>query len=287
MTPTLVFLCAAALLAAAIAFIVVWPLLRTRAYVQSEREAQPAAQKASLREAMVGIEAELARGEIDVTQADVRRREVLLRARAESEAVAETAPVVSGSAKRGLAALFVTVVAVASAGLYLWVGNPNAMNPQARAPAPQNGGVGPAQVAEMVKRLEAKLSAGPPKEEDLTGWKMLARSQMVMEQFGKAAQSYRTALSLAPGNAELETSLAESLLAQNEGKPSEEIEKLLTSAYGREPTNPKILWLSAAVAQERGDKAKAIRFLKEARATLAPESEEIKMIDKFITDLGK
>jgi cytochrome c-type biogenesis protein CcmH len=287
MTPTLVFLCAAALLAAAIALIVVWPLLRTRVYVQSEREAQPAAQKASLREAMTGIEAELARGEIDAAQADVRRREVLLRARAESEATAEIAPTVSGGAKRGLAALFVTVVAFASAGLYLWVGNPNAMNPQARAPAPQNGGVGPAQVAEMVKRLEAKLSAGPPKAEDLTGWKMLARSQMVMEQFGKAVQSYRTALSLAPGNTELETSLAESLLAQNEGKPSEEIEKLLASAYGREPTNPKILWLSAAVAQERGDKPKAIRFLKEARATLAPESEEIKMIDKFIADLTK
>jgi cytochrome c-type biogenesis protein CcmH len=287
MTPTLVFLGAAALLAAAIALIVVWPLLRTRAYVQNEREAQPAAQKASLREAITGIEAELARGEIDAAQADVRRREVLLRARAESEAAAEIAPTVSGGAKRGLAALFVTVVAVASAGLYLWVGNPNAMNPQMRAPAAQNGGVGPAQVAEMVKRLEAKLSAGPPKAEDLTGWKMLARSQMVMEQFGKAVRSYRTARALAPGDTEVETGLAESLLAQADGRPSEEVETLLASAYAREPGNAKVLWLSAAVAQERGDKQKAIKFLKEARTTLAPESEEMKMIDKFIADLAR
>jgi cytochrome c-type biogenesis protein CcmH len=287
MTPTLAFLLAAALFAAAIALIVVWPLVRRRAYVRAEREASPLAQKASLREAMSQIEAELTRGDIDATQADVRRRDVLVRARAEGEATRETEPKVSGSAKRGLAALFVVIVSVASAGLYLWVGNPNAMNPQARAPVAQNGGVGPAQVAEMVKRLEAKLSAGPPKAEDLTGWKMLARSQMVMEQFGKAVQSYRTALTLSPGNTELETSLAESLLAQAEGKPSDEIENLLASAYGREPTNPKVLWLSAAVAQERGDKSKAIRFLKEARATLAPESEEIKQIDKFIADLAK
>jgi cytochrome c-type biogenesis protein CcmH len=271
-TPTLVFLLAAALLATAIALLVMWPLIRKRVYVRPQSETNPAAQRASLRDAM---------------QADEQRREVLLRARVESDPIAESAPTVSGGARRGIAALFITLVAASSAGLYLWVGNPSAMNPQVRAPAAQDGGVGPAQVAEMVKRLEAKLSAGPPKVEDLTGWKMLARSQMVMEQFGKAAQSYRTALSLAPGNTELETSLAESLLAQSEGKPSDEIEKLLANAYGREPTNPKVLWLNAAVAQERGDKPKAIRFLKEARATLAPESEEIKMIDKFIADLGK
>jgi cytochrome c-type biogenesis protein CcmH len=139
----------------------------------------------------------------------------------------------------------------------------------------------------MVKRLEAKLNATPPKAEDLMGWKMLARSQVVMQQFGKAVETYRVAARLAPNDTEIETNLAEALLAQAEGKPSDEVQSLLAAAYGREPTNPKVLWLSAAVAQERGDRPKAIQFLKEARATLASDSEEAKQIDRFITELSK
>ncbi len=286
MNPTLLFLVAAAIVFLAVAAILLRPLLRSRGAGKADATAGETAQRASLQEAMALIEAEVSRGELDASAADVRRREVLLRARAETLPVQGISTSYS-PARRGLAALATIAIGIASGGMYLWLGNPGAMNPAARVPVAQKGEVGPAQVAEMVKRLEAKLSAGPPKAEDLTGWKMLARSQMVMEQFGKAVASNRTALSLAPGSAEIQTSLAEALLAQAEGKPNDEIETLLARAYQQEPTNPKILWLSAAVAQERGDKLKAIKFLKEARATLAPESEEVKQIDRFIAELQK
>ena len=289
MSATAGFLLIAIVMFVAVVFLMLEPLLRNTRATDGRDHANEDAQKTSLQEAIVGIEAEAARGEIDAPTADVRKREVLLRARAEY-AGAEAAPrtVVKPNARFAVAAGLGLGIAAFASVLYLWLGNPNAMNPAVAAPpVAQNGEVGPAQVAEMVKRLEAKLSAGPPKAEDLTGWKMLARSQMVMQQFGKAVESYRIALQLAPNNAEVEANLAEALLAQAEGKPTEEAEKLLAAAYGREPKNPKILWLSAAVAQERGDKPKAVKFLKEARATLAPDAPEIKDIDRFISELSK
>jgi cytochrome c-type biogenesis protein CcmH len=287
--PTLSFLLLAALLFLVVVAIVLRPLWRKNSSIGRESATNDETQKASLQESISLIEAEHARGEIDALAADARKREVLLRARAEAPLDVAEGANASGESRvrRGLATSAAIAIAAASVGIYLWLGNPAAMDPAALRPVAQQGEVGPAQVAEMVKRLEAKLSAGPPKAEDLTGWKMLARSQMVMQQFGKAVESYRVALKLSPGNTEIETQLAESLLAQSDGRPSDEIEALLASGYKREPTNPKILWLSAAVAQERGDKPKAVKFLKEARATLPPESEEIKQIDQFIADLSK
>ncbi len=293
MSFTAAFLLIAVTVFAMMMGIVLWPLLRkSRASGESDH-ANEDAQKSSLQEAILGIDAEAARGEIDASTSDVRKREVLLRARAESIGSEATPRAlinagVNSPIRSALAVCMGLGIAVFASTFYLWLGNPNAMNPAAVTPTvAQNAQVGPAQVAEMVKRLEAKLSVGPPKLEDLTGWKMLARSQMVMQQYGKAVESYRIALRLVPNTPEVETSLAEALLAQAEGKPSEEAEKLLASAYVREPTNPKILWLSAAVAQERGDKPKAVKFLKEARATLAPDAPEINDIDRFISELSK
>jgi cytochrome c-type biogenesis protein CcmH/NrfG len=143
------------------------------------------------------------------------------------------------------------------------------------------------QILAMVTKLEARLTSAPAVIEDLKAWKMLARSQMTLNQPEKAAVAYRAVLALEKPTTEAEMDLVQALLAQSNGKPSNEAKKLLSSAFARDPGDQKVLWLNAAAAQEIDDKAGAVRFLRLLLATLPPNQDEANQVQKFIDELSK
>lgn len=286
MTPQSMFLFAAAALVIVVGIVLVRPLWSSR--VSAARpEDSTEAQRASLREANATIESDLAAGAITQAQADVRRSELLARARAEDVALERSAS--SAESPRQVAAAIACVLAALCVGvaIYAVTGKNEGLTAAKRSAPAQAPQVGPEQITQMVARLESRLNAEPPKAEDLPQWKMLARSHIMLGDVPKAVTTLRTVLALSGPTAENETNLAEALLAQREGKPNPEIEALLKSAYAKTPTDQKVLWLNAAVAQERGDKPAAVKFLSELLPTVAADSQEAADIKRFVAELSK
>jgi cytochrome c-type biogenesis protein CcmI len=263
--------------------LVVRPLLAKRVAVPNSQENEMA-QRASLREARAIIETERANGSISDEAAESRRADLLIRARAEQP---DTMRTLTDSGKQTAAAIVcVLSLACVAGAVYVMVGKLDGLTAAKRSPPAQTQ-VTPEQIEQMVGRLEARLSAEPPKAEDLPQWKMLARSQMMLGKPDGAVTALRAVIALGGPTSENETNLAEALLAQQQGKPNDEILKLLSSAYRKSPTDQKVLWLNAAVAQERGDKAGAVKYLNELLPTVDATSQEAADIRRFVAELSK
>jgi cytochrome c-type biogenesis protein CcmH len=290
------FVGAAALFCVIVLALIAWPLLRRHeSDATASGSLQSAAQSAALRDAAATITADLAAARIDGDEANARRKELLLRARAEASE-ATTLDAVDARASlphRRTAVVLSLAVALGAAGLYSHLGRVDGLAIAKRGEASPNpradmaSQMGPEQIAAMVARLEARLSAAPPRIEDLKAWNMLGRSQMMLGKPDKAAVAYRTVLQLSEPTAEAEINLAEALLVGAEGKANAEAKQLLASAYSRSPKDQKVLWLNAAAAQEAGDRPTAVKFLKDLIATVPPGSDEATQVQQFITDLSK
>lgn len=107
--------------------------------------------------------------------------------------------------------------------------------------------------AAMTAKLARRLAREP---DDLTGWLMLGRSYMELEQFPLAARAYQRADALAQhGNVEALLGLAESMIVQNGEEISGEAGRLFDRILELEPRNVKGLFYGGYAALSRGDAA--------------------------------
>jgi cytochrome c-type biogenesis protein CcmH/NrfG len=122
-----------------------------------------------------------------------------------SAASATMLPPVAGQPRRWAAIWLITALALLTAGLYAWVGEPTALDhvlepvaqrtappgndapeaapegqAQAQDQAPPSGGMGQAQIEAMVSRLAQRLDKLP---DDPAGWRMLAKSYETLGRF--------------------------------------------------------------------------------------------------------
>lgn len=159
---------------------------------------------------------------------------------------------------------FVGVVAVAG---YLATGSPALIaGPDAALPkhAAAGGPPGPAgdaaapgaqEIAAMVDKLAVRLKDRP---DDAEGWKMLARSYVVLGRFAEALPAYKRASELGPPSAGLLADYADAVAATRRTVNNPESLALIARALAIEPTHPKALALAGTGAYDRGDYAGAI-----------------------------
>lgn len=141
-------------------------------------------------------------------------------------------------------AMVVVFTVAFSVGLYNYVGSPNL--PSA---ASQSGELPDMDL--VMASLEQRLAENP---DDLSGWKMLARSQMTLQLFADAVTSWERVMELEDGrNAQTLVDLSLALLARDgtpiEGRPA----ALIESALALEPNNPAALFYSGVASANRGD----------------------------------
>ena len=143
-----------------------------------------------------------------------------------------------------LLAVVVVFTVALSFGLYNQIGSPDA--PSARA---QSGELPDMEI--VMESLQQRLADNP---DDLNGWKMLARSQMTLQNFGDAVISYERVMELEEGrNAQTLVDLALALLSRD-GTPIEgRAAALIESALALEPNNPAALFYSGVASANRGD----------------------------------
>ncbi|MGA2550347.1 MAG: c-type cytochrome biogenesis protein CcmI [Burkholderiaceae bacterium] len=187
---------------------------------------------------------------------------------------------------RALALVLGASVLVLSGFLYFRLGSLDALSGQTASVAPQGQGasIGPndPRVLAMVESLQKKLQANP---DDMQGWILFARSQMVLEHYPEAARAYEQAVRLSPPDAQLLADYADALaMAQGrnlEGKPAE----IVMQAIKVDPNNPKALELAGTVAVGRGDVKGALDYWGKLRQQLPADSEDAKEVDAALATL--
>ncbi len=269
-------LAATAMLAVAVAWILV-PLLRRRAGDDLDREASNAA---ILRDQLAELDADLARGAISEEGHREARREIERR-------VLEEVASASGGGSRGraapwAAALLAGVVPVAAVLLYLVVGTPEALGPQAQTPAGEGGHqVTREQVEKMVADLAARLEKEP---DNVNGWVVLARSYAVMNRHADAAKAYERVVQLVPNDPDLLADYADALAVTLDGNLSGKPLELAKRALATEPTHWKALALVGTEAFNRKDYKTAIAYWEKLRASAPPGSAVAQSIDASIAE---
>ena len=262
-------------------------LVRNRAATPTvDDAAAPNARRSNLailRDQLAQVDADLASGSLNADQHRLSRSEIERRV-LDEEAVAE-GPRKAGSARR-TAVVLGTLIPLFALGVYGFMGNVTALDPQARvAKAEPEAEVAMAQVEEMVEKLAKKLdSQTAPQPGDAQGWTMLARSYGFLQRFPEASRAYGRAIALDPKNAQLLADHADVLAALQGQKIGGEPMRLVEQALQIDPTHPKALALAGSEAFERKDFAAAIALWTKARNFVAADSEFAKALDGSIAE---
>jgi cytochrome c-type biogenesis protein CcmH len=274
---TAFFVAAAALIAVAIVFVVPPLLRRPQSRGGSRAEANVEVYRDQLRE----LEADVQAGTLAPDQHERARREIEARLLQDVDARETPAPA-SAPARRTRTAAIVLALAVpiATAAVYLSVGNPGALV-AGRSDGDAGHGLSPEQFEGLVARLAARLKENP---DDAEGWMMLGRSYAVLGRFREASDAYANAAVRQPQDAQLLADYADALaMAQGrrlEGEPA----KLIARALAADPENVKANMLAGTVAFNQGDFAKATAHWERILGNIPPESELAQQVRSAIAD---
>ena len=162
--------------------------------------------------------------------------------------------------------LLLIAVVLLSAGLYAYQGRPDVSSGR--------GGVQGQSLDELAAGLERRLESEPG---DLDGWKMLGRTQMMMQRYAGAADSFERAVELeGSNNAQTLAELAEALLARDGGGVTGRPAALFESALAIDPNMPQALFYGGIGAANSGDnKLAATRWEKLQGLNPPPEIRDI------------
>ena len=167
-------------------------------------------------------------------------------------------------------------IAVATTGLYLWIGNANEV---------VDGGthqkVAQQDVEKMVAGLAAKMEQDPT---NLKGWAMLARSYKVMGRPLEAEKAYDRAGTYIDGDAQLLADYADVAASNANGSFVGKPQQLINKALKVDPNNMMALWLAGTAAYNNSDYKSAVRIWQKLEGLLPPDSEDTRTIQSSILD---
>jgi cytochrome c-type biogenesis protein CcmH len=264
---------AALLIACALLFVVPALVSRRRRSGVLRSHINAAVYRDQLRE----LDSDLSAGTLAPDQYDKARSELesrVLQDLGEGEAI-EAAP----SRSRWTATAAGIAVPVLAIGLYIAVGNPQALLPDARsAAAPQ---ITEQQVVDMVERLAARLKEKP---EDGEGWMMLGRAYSVLGRFPEAARAYANAVERKPNDAQLLADYADAVAMAQGQRLEGEPEKIIARALEVDPDNVKALALKGTVSFGKKDYADAVKHWERILKVVPPDSEVASSVASSINE---
>lgn len=262
------FIILAGLLVAGALVLVLPPLFGRGAAARRTTAAADAVQAESalavLREQLADLDAEYAGGRMDEETYARNREELERRALDEGQSVAVGPPPLPSRFWAFAVAVGLPVLAI---GGYMWVGTPDALDPQKVA---GQQGFSAEQVEDMVGSLVARLEKEP---DNVEGWAMLARSWLVLENYPEASKAYARLAELIPDNADVVADWADVVAAQH-GSVLGEAEALIARALAIDPDHIKALALAGTASYQRGDYAAAASHW-ERILSRAPPGEEV------------
>jgi cytochrome c-type biogenesis protein CcmH len=260
---TLFLICAAAMLAVALVFVLV-PLLRAR------RNSAGAATEA--RRLLDALNAARDNGILSEAEYALKRAEL-----ADRLLGAIDAPPATRSKTTFAAALIVALLLPAAAILiYRNVGQPGAIDnsaPPTDAQAPSNHGQN---IDQAIAGLQEKLKQNP---NDVEGWALLGRAYEATERFTEARDAMKKAYDLAPDDPDVTVAYAEVLaLSSPERRIEGEPRTLIENVLKKTPDHQRGLWLLGISDYQQKKYDSAIGYWNKLIAVLPKDAPTIKSI---------
>jgi len=272
MNASMLFVLIALGIALCVALVFLWVLLRERKPVTQASQAKANAKV--YRDQIFDLDREHDSGHISDQEWQQSRDELSLRLLEDTSAVDDPA------AKAEKPAIWTAVVlAVAlplgSMGLYMWVGQPEALNPMAAKTPDQ---VDPKDLAKMAQTLAEKLQAKP---DNLQGWVMLGRTYRTLENFDAALKAYDSALKLSADD-DLKLERIEIIAMQRQGQFEGEPWNVIREVLQRDPQHFGALLTAGSASYAEGKFADALRYWEQARKPLDANNPDLEGLENAI-----
>ncbi|MCP1336349.1 c-type cytochrome biogenesis protein CcmI [Futiania mangrovi] len=236
---TLLFVLLAALMTLGAVAALLVPLRRREAHVR----AHDASSAEVYRDQIAQVERDRAAGLVSEREAAEARAEIGRRLLAASEAGGGEgrAPAGHGRMHRAVAGAVMALVPVVAVGGYLWLGAPGLpAQPFATRVAEDPGAASREEVVQLAERIEARLAEHPGEQ---TGWLLLARTRLALQEPDAAVEAYRRALALQQGPApDLLAEYGETLVTVAQGEVTDEAAAAFRSALDADPESRPALW---------------------------------------------
>src|SRR6266568_6877788 len=270
-----VFLVIGALLVAGALLFIVPPLVRRGSRPGVTRDAVNAA---VYRDQLRELESDLRAGTLAADQYEKARSEI--EARLLADIGRGDAPAGSARGTRAAAVALGLAVPICALAVYVAVGNPRALAPQAaQEDTPHE--LSAQQFEALVSRLAARLKDNP---EDAEGWMMLGRSYAILGRFPDAARAYSNAAARKPRDAQLLADYADALAMAQGRRLEGEPERIIARALAVDPANVKARLLAGTVAFNRNDYAGAVSHWERVLGAVPGESEMARRIRSSIAE---
>ena len=271
------FIAVSVILTLAVLALVLLPL------VLKDRERQVGSSRelsiAVLRDQLSDLEDQRKAGLLDATMFVEEQAELERRALEDGAAGGSAAAFKSGR-KLALAAVLGLAMPALVVGLYVKLGTPDSLKPQATTEAGSHA-LTPQQIEAMTAKLAERLQNNP---DDGEGWLMLGRSYSSLRRFPEAAAAFGRATTLLPPSANLLADYADIMAMAQGRRLSGEPEKIIARALAIDPRHIKSLALMGSVAFERGDFGAAIQVWRSILTLVPPDSNVALSIGNSIAD---
>ncbi|HYG45963.1 MAG TPA: c-type cytochrome biogenesis protein CcmI [Bordetella sp.] len=246
------------LFAAALAFLLVPQLCRSRGRVDPNRTRLNVG---LYRETLRDLETQHDAGTLDTVQLEAQRVEAARKLLDDAQGPEHTAGTSLGRAVPLVAALSTPLLALV---LYLHWGSLDQL-----MLASQPGGHSAQSIEKVTMRLEALLAARPESSE---GWSLLGRAYMEQQRMADAARAFERAANLAGRPAELLGQWADALYLADGRQWTPQLQALVDEALASNPQEALSLGLAGTTAFRAGRYAEAAVYWERLAATL-PEGD--------------
>jgi len=272
MNASMLFVIIALGIALCVAAIFLWVLLREKKPVTQASQANANAKV--YRDQILDLDHEHDSGHISDEEWQQSRDELSLRLLEDTSAVDDPA------AKTEKPAIWTAVVlAVAlplgSMGMYMWVGQPEALNPLALKTPDQ---VDPKDLTKMAQTLAEKLQDKP---DNLQGWVMLGRTYRTLENFDAALRAYDSALKLSDDD-DLKLERIEVIAMQRQGQFEGEPWNVIREVLQRDPQHFGALLTAGSASYAEGKFADALKYWEQARKPLDANNPDLAGLESAI-----
>ena len=272
MNASMLFVLIALGIALCVAVVFLWFLLRERKPMTQASQANANAKV--YRDQILDLDREHDSGHISDQEWQQSRDELSLRLLEDTSAVDDPA------AKTEKPAIWTAVVlAVAlplgSMGMYMWVGQPEALNPLALKTPDQ---VDPKDLTKMAQTLAEKLQDKP---DNLQGWVMLGRTYRTLENFDAALRAYDSALKLSDDD-DLKLERIEVIAMQRQGQFEGEPWNVIREVLQRDPQHFGALLTAGSASYAEGKFADALKYWEQARKPLDANNPDLAGLESAI-----
>lgn len=258
-----------------VAGVLMWVLLRQRPVVTHASQAKANAKV--YRDQIADLDSEHESGHISDAEWQQSRDELSMRLLEDTSA--QDDPVAKQEKPALWTAVLVAVALPLSAvGMYMWVGEPDALNPMA---VQSNDKVDPTQLLQMAESLAQKLNDKP---DNLQGWVMLGRTYRTLEKFDASVQAYDRALKLSADD-DLKLERVEVLAMKSQGNFEGEPWNVIRDILQRDPQNYGALLMAGSASYSHEKYADALKYWQQARKPLAADNPDVPGLDEAIASV--